>query len=87
MTNTQLLKLVSKILGNPKDVDFKVLKKLLDGFGFECRQPRGGGSHYIFRKTGSAPITVPKKKPVNTTYVKQVIRLLDLEDWYEKNKR
>ncbi len=85
MTNTQLLKLVSPILRNPKDVDFKVLKRLLEGFGFECRQPRRGSSHYTFRKTGSAPITVPKKKPVNTIYVKQIIKLLGLEDWYEKN--
>lgn len=85
MPNKRLLKLVSQVLENPKNVDFGVLQRLLEGFGYECRQPRRGGSHYIFRKSGSSPITVPKKKPVNTTYVRQVITLLDLEDWYEKN--
>lgn len=85
MSNKRLLKLVSQILGNPKDVDFEILKRLLEGFGYECRQPRGGGSHYTFRKADSYPIAVPKKKPVNKQYIKQVITLLDLEDWYEKN--
>ncbi len=85
MADRRLSKLVSQVLGNPKDVDFEVLKRLLEGFGYECRQPRRGSSHYTFRKAGTSPMTVPKKKPVNKAYVKQVIRLLDLEDWYEKN--
>lgn len=84
MTSKRLTKLVNKIFRNPKDVDFDDLRRLLEGFGYECRQPKGGGSHYIFRKSGSAPITVPKNKPVNKTYVNQVIRLLNLEEWHEK---
>lgn len=87
MPKKKLLKLVSQVLGNPKDVDFEVLRRLLEGFGYQCRQRRRGSSHYIFRKTGMSPISVPKKKPVNATYVKQVIKLIDLEEWYEKNSR
>jgi len=84
MADKRLVKLVEKILRNPKDVDFDDLRRLLEGFGYECRQPRGGSSHYIFRKPGRAPITVPKDKPVNKTYVKQVIKLLNLEEWHEE---
>lgn len=85
MPEKRLLKLVSQVVGKPKDVDFGILRRLLESFGYECRQPRRGSSHYTFRKSGAAPITVPKKKPVNIVYVKQVIKLLDLEEWYEKN--
>ncbi|PNU20965.1 toxin HicA [Geothermobacter hydrogeniphilus] len=83
--NKRLLKRVRQIIEKPKDVDFSALQRLLESFGYECRQPRRGSSHYVFRKAGAAPITVPKKKPVNAVYVKQVIKLLDLEEWYEKN--
>lgn len=86
MADKRLVKLVESILKNPKKVDFKELSRLLEGFGFECRQPSGGGSHYVFRKAGSMPISVPKDKPVNKKYVTQVIDLLNLEEWYEKNR-
>lgn len=86
MADKRLVKLAENILGNPKNVDFAELGRLLEGFGYECRQPRGGSSHYIFRKSGSMPISVPKDRPVNRKYVTQVIDLLDLEEWYEKNR-
>jgi predicted RNA binding protein YcfA (HicA-like mRNA interferase family) len=81
-----LVKIADKILKNPKKVAFEELSRLLEGFGFECRQPKGGSSHYIFRKAGSQPISVPKAKPVNQAYVKQVVKLLNLEEWYEENR-
>ena len=87
MDDKRLVKLAGKILQNPKDIDFYELRKLLEGFGFECRQPRGGSSHYVFRRAGMMPISVPKNKPVSRIYVKQVIDLLGLEEWYEKNSR
>ncbi len=78
------LRLVEKILRNPKAVSFDEIQRLLESFGYECRQPRGG-SHFTFRKAGTTPITVPKNKPVKEIYVKNIIRLLELESWYEKN--
>jgi hypothetical protein len=86
MAERRLVKLAERILRNPKDADFEDLSRLLDGFGFECRQPRGGSSHYVFHKVGSMPISVPKEKPVNKRYVKAIIDLLELEEWYEKNR-
>jgi predicted RNA binding protein YcfA (HicA-like mRNA interferase family) len=85
MTEKRLLKLVEKTLNNPKEVKFEELKRLLEGFGFVCSQPSGGSSHYTFRRPGSYPITVPKKKPVNQAYVKRVIKQLNLEEWYDEN--
>lgn len=86
MADKRQVKLVESILKNPKKVDFNELSRLLEGFGFERRQPSGGSSHYVFRKAGSMPISVPKDKPVNKTYVTKVIELLNLEEWYEKNR-
>ena len=86
MAEKRLVKLAAQVLSNPKDVGFEQLRSLLEGFGYECRQPRGGSSHYIFRKKGSMPISVPKDRPVNRKYVEQVIDLLNLEEWYEKNR-
>ena len=87
MVDRRLVKLAGRILGHPKDVDFDDLHRLLEGFGFSCKSPGGGSSHFVFRKPGSMPISVPKNRPVNTVYVKQIIRLLDLEDWYESQDR
>lgn len=86
MTEKRIAKLAGEILSHPKDVGFDALCRLLEGFGYECRQPKGGSSHYVFRKRGSMPISVPKNKPVNRKYVTQVIELLNLEEWYEKNR-
>lgn len=85
MADRGLVKLAGKILANRKNVEFNDLKRLLEGFGFECRQPRGGSSHYVFRRPQTYPISVPKNRPVNKTYVDQVINLLDLEEWHEQN--
>lgn len=86
MVEKRVVKLAGKILNNPKDVNFEELRRLLEGFGYECRQPRSGSSHYIFRIKGSMPISVPKDKPVNKKYVAQVVELLNLEEWYEENR-
>lgn len=87
MGDNALVKIVGEILQNPKNVSFDDLRRLLEGLGFESRQPKGGSSHYIFRKSGLPfHFSVPKAKPVNKTYVKEIIRKLNLEEWYEENR-
>lgn len=34
--------------------------------------PRGGSSHFTFRKKGHIPITIPKHEPIKTVYVRLV---------------
>jgi len=81
------LKVVKKVINNPKNISFEDIKKLLESFDYKCFQPNRGGSHYVFRKKGEQPICVPKKKPVNVHYVKEIISLLDLRSWYEESKK
>ena len=48
--------------------------------GYICNQPRGGSSHYTYRKKGKYPLTIPKKEPyVKETYVRLVIEALEEE--------
>lgn len=64
-------KLIKKILNNPKNVRFEDLDKLLKAFGYDVKQPRKGSSHFVYRKKGAMPITVPYKRPfVKEAYVK-----------------
>ena len=78
-------KLVKAILTNRKHVSFKDMDKLLRAFGYEPNQSRGG-SHYVYRKKGVMPIVVPFKRPfLKEVYVKQVIKQLSLEEFYEEN--
>ena len=81
------VKTIGKIINNSKNVPFEELNKILGWFGYVRSQPNKGSSHYIYQK-GDISITVPFKRPhVGVHYVKEVIRLLDLEVWYEKNSK
>ena len=75
---SQLEKLLEKIKNNPKTVSFEDLDKILRRNGYEKRQPNSGSSHYIYRKKGKVPLTIPKKSPhVKEEYVRQVISALE----------
>jgi predicted RNA binding protein YcfA (HicA-like mRNA interferase family) len=67
-------KLLEKLRNNPKDVDFKILKKLLEDNGYIAFN--SGGSHWVFRKTNCDSITIPYKKPIKIIYVKKVLELI-----------
>lgn len=71
-------KLLEKIRNNPKAVTFEEVDKVLRSMGYVPSQPRGGSSHYTYRKKGCMPLTVPRKEPyVKETYVRTVIDLWD----------
>ncbi len=77
-----LKKRIRKIIRNPHDVSFEDLQNVLLSIGCEMRQPKGGSSHYIFkRKEDGVTLSVPKKKPVKENYVKKAIGLFRLEEY------
>ena len=39
--------------------------------------PKGGSSHYTFRKPGKMPITVPKHEPIKKVYVQMVKEVIE----------
>jgi len=84
--NNKLCKIVKKILQNKKNVRFNDIDKLLKEFNYTENQHSSGTSHYVYRKKGHNPITIPFKKPfIKECYVKEIVNILDLEEFYEKN--
>lgn len=69
-------KLIDKIRNNPTDVRFETIQTILLELGFKERQPKGGSSHFTYTLSDII-LTVPKHRPVNKVYVKQVIKAID----------
>ena len=69
-------KQLQSIRNNPKNVKFETIQSILLSHGFTESTPGGGSSHYTYCK-GIYRVTVVKDKPVNSIYIKQVIRIID----------
>ena len=72
-------KLLQKILALSKDLRFEELRKVLESYGYIMQAPRGGSSHYTFRKPGCTKITVPKHNPIKRVYVEMVKDIVENE--------
>ena len=78
-------KLLEKILNLSKDLRFDELKKILEYYGYEMKNPRKGSSYFTFRKKGSDPITIPKHKPIKEIYIKMVRNIVERETKENEN--
>jgi len=65
-------KLINEILKLNKNLRFEDLTKALTKIGYLQKQPKGGSSHYTFRKSGKMPITLPKTTPMNKIYIEMI---------------
>jgi predicted RNA binding protein YcfA (HicA-like mRNA interferase family) len=72
-------KLLQKILALSKDLRFEELRKVLESYGYIMQAPRGGSSHYTFRKPGCTKITIPKHNPIKRVYVEMVKDVVENE--------
>lgn len=73
-------KLISRIRFLSKDIRFQEVKKILEAYGYTMHAPRGGSSHYTFRKSGCQPITIPKHEPIKRVYVEMIKRIVESEE-------
>lgn len=80
-------KLIEKILTLSKDMRFDELRKVLESYGYVMNAPRGGSSHYTFRKPGAMPITIPKHEPIKRIYVQMVKEIVESEVIEDENNR
>ena len=78
-------KLLERIKGLSNELRFDELKKVLEAYGYTMNQPRGGSSHYTFRKRGCAPITIPKHEPIKRAYVEKVREVVESEAKSDEN--
>ena len=69
---SQWNKLIDEILKLNKNLRFGDLSKVLIKIGYKQNQPKGGSSHYTFRKDGKMPITIPNQTPMNKVYIEMV---------------
>ena len=72
-------KLLKRICSLSNDLRFSELQKVLESFGYVLNAPRGGSSHYTFRKPGCPPITIPKHEPIKKVYVEMVKQVVESE--------
>ncbi len=72
-------KLLERICSLSKDMRFNELRKVLESYGYEMHQPKGGSSHCTFRKKGCRPVTIPKHKPIKKVYVEMVKEVIESE--------
>ena len=75
-------KLLREIRSLSRELRFDELRRVLESYGYMMCAPRGGSSHYTFRKPGCRPITVPKHEPIQRVYVEMVRQVIEaaLED-------
>jgi predicted RNA binding protein YcfA (HicA-like mRNA interferase family) len=78
-------KLLLKICSLSHNVRFNELRKILESYGYIVHSPRGGSSHYTFRKPGCAPITIPKHEPIKRIYVAMVKQIVESEANHNEN--
>ncbi len=78
-------KLIVRICNLSDDLRFDQIEKVLISCGYKMYSPRGGSSHYTFRKSGCMPITIPKHEPIKKVYVEMVKKVVESED--RKNEK
>lgn len=82
----RLRKLVERVLATPSDLRFDDVRSLLGAFGF--LEVRASGSHHVFRDAGGEMIVVPRSgSRVKRAYVRRIVEMLNLEDWYAEHGR
>lgn len=69
-------KLIEEILHEDAHLRFEDLCKALEKMGYTARQPKGGSSHYTFRKAGCMPVTIPKHYPISKAYIAMVAEIV-----------
>lgn len=72
-------KLLEKICSLSKEMRFDELRRVLESCGYRINQPKGGSSHYTFRKEGCRPVTIPKHEPIKKVYVEMVKEVIESE--------
>ncbi len=77
-------KLLSRILSLDKEMRFHELRKVLEYYGYKMTAPKSGSSHFVFRKEGKNPITIPRHEPIKKVYVEMVREIVEEEMRYEE---
>lgn len=78
-------KLINRVMALSNDMRFDEIRKILESYGYTMTSPKGGSSHFIFRKDGCYPITVPKHEPIKKVYIKMIRDVIEREELNNEN--
>jgi predicted RNA binding protein YcfA (HicA-like mRNA interferase family) len=83
---SKIAKLIKYLLSHPPEARFDDISYVLKSFGYQ--EVRARGSHHIFENDEGEVIVIPQKsgKKVKRTYIEEIIKLLDLENWQNDTK-
>ena len=73
-------KLLERVCSLANDIRFEELRKILESYGYVMKGTSKGSSHFTFRKSGCAPITIPKHEPIKKTYIIMVKEIIESEE-------
>ena len=65
-------KLLSRLSDLDEGLRFYELRKILEACGYHLQTSRPGSSHYVFRKAGKRPVTVPRHGKIKRVYIKMI---------------
>ncbi len=69
----------------PPEIRFDEVTNVLETFDWQLINT--DGSHFIYTK-GDVQITVVKhRNKIKRGYIREIIEILNLEEWYEQNKK
>lgn len=77
---SQFEKLLKRIHNLSNDLRFSEIKKILEYYGYTMSSPRGGSSHFTFRKKNCNPVTIPKHEPIKRVYVLMLKNIIEGEN-------
>ena len=71
-------KLLEKMRNNPRD-DWQIrdVEKLANRYGFSINRPRSGSSHVILRHDSGKRLTIPARRPIKPSYIRQLVQTID----------
>lgn len=82
----KILKLIEYLLRRPPEAHVKDIERTLKYFGWRIKNKKG--SHIVYFKEGYYPFTLSvHKNKVKRSCIIELIEVLELEEWYEENKR
>lgn len=72
-------KLIARLRTLDPGLRFEELEKILLRYGYKKTQPKGGSSHFIFKK-GNTRIVIPRHKPILKVYIALVKDAVEEEE-------
>ena len=73
-------KLLKRLYVLDKNLAYEELAKILNTYGYEAKETKGGSSHITFRKKNCLPVTIPRHGKINIAYIKLVREAVEKEN-------